>query len=393
MAYKVLMLGWELYPFNSGGLGEACLGLANALSKKGIDLTFVLPRKVDITVDGFRVVFADVDEDILKTLGAYTTSPLWSHIINRDELPPDFVRAAFKYAEKMKKLVKKQKADIIHTHDWMTYPSGVMAKSYLKKPMVAHVHSTEYDRTGGYYPNPYVYKIEKEGLLSSDRVLPVGGFMKEILVKNYGVDEQKIRVVYNGINEDFGKRLPPALTKFKELGFKIVLFLGRITLQKGPEYFVRAAKLVSAYNPKTLFVVAGSGDMDGYMMSEAARLGVMDKFLFTGFLRGNERNQIFQSADIFVMPSVSEPFGIVALEAAISGTPVLVSKQSGVAEVMKNILKADFWDIEEMANKILAVLKFDALPQDLKWESGKEVRNFSWSRAADEVINVYDQLI
>ena len=393
MALRVLMLGWELPPFNSGGLGEACLGLADALAKKGVDLTFVLPRKVDITVDGWRLVFADVDEEVVKTLGVYTTALHWSSLLKKDDLPPDFVRAAFKYAQMVRKLVKKHDSDIIHAHDWMTYPSGIVAKSALGKPLVAHVHSTEFDRTGGHNPNPYVYAIEREGLLCADRVLPVGGFMKDILVNSYGVDQEKIRVIYNGIDEDFGRRLPPALTKFKELGFKIVLYLGRITLQKGPEYFVRSAKIVSAHYPKTLFVVTGSGDMQGYMMAEAASLNVMDKFLFTGFLRGDERRQIFQSADIYVMPSVSEPFGIVALEAAASGTPVLVSKQSGVAEVMKNILKVDFWDVEEMANKILCVLEYDALPADLRRESGKEVKNFSWSHAADEVLGVYNQLV
>lgn len=386
------MIGWELPPFNSGGLGEASLGLADALSKKGIDLTFVLPQKVDIKVDGFRLVFANVDEEDLATLGAYTASNL-AHVFSIDDYPPDFVRAAFKYAEKVRRLVKRQKADIIHTHDWMTFPSGIVAKNLLKKPMVAHVHSTEYERTGGNFPNPYVYAIEKEGLLSADRVLPVGAFMKDVLVRNYGVAPDRIVVVYNGINSQTPNYLPPALASFKKMGYKIVLFLGRITLMKGPEYFVRAAKIVSEFRPKTLFVVTGSGDMQEFMMSEAARLGVMDKFLFTGFLRGEEKNRIFQSADIYVMPSVSEPFGITALEAAVNGTPVLISKQSGVSEIFRNALKVDFWDVEEMANKILAVLSYDALPKDLKLESGKEVKNFTWLKAADSVVEVYRQLI
>jgi len=217
--------------------------------------------------------------------------------------------------------------------------------------------------------------------------------MKDILINNYSVPEEKIKVVYNGVDDDFKKDLPPALTSFKELGYKIVLYLGRITLQKGPEYFVWAAKRVSEYDSRVIFVVTGSGDMQDYMISEAARLGILDKFLFTGFLRGDDRDRIFQAADLYVMPSVSEPFGLVALEAIIRGTPVLVSKQSGVAEILKNALKVDFWDTEEMANKILAVLRYHALPSDLIKEGSKEIGQFSWSNSADKVMGIYNLLI
>lgn len=393
---KVLMLGWELPPFNSGGLGEACLGLSRALSQKGIDLTFVLPKKVNLNVDFMKLLFADVDEATGTLTSSYMTQIAWAKLIAGNDIPfpNDYVAGALKFAEKMKLVVKnlKESVDIIHTHDWLTYPAGIVAKEYLKKPMVAHLHATEFDRTGGHFPNPQVYSIEKRGFEMADKIIPVGGFMKNVLVDKYGVNPQKIHVVYNGVDM-VRKDLPPALSAVKQLGYKVVLFLGRITLQKGPEYFVRAAQQVVRYYPKVVFVVTGSGDMQEYMISEAARCGVLDKFIFTGFLRGVERDQIFQSADLFVMPSVSEPFGITALEAVVNGTPVLVSKQSGVSEVLKNALKTDFWDTDEMANKIVAVLKHKSLKKDLRLESGKEARYLTWSRAADEVIGIYNELL
>lgn len=392
MLPRVLMLGWELPPYNSGGLGEACFGLAKALSKKGVHITFVLPKRLNLKVDFMDLVFADVDE-ITKLYPAYTTGYSWRKFVSFDSLPPDFVHGALKFAEKVEKIAEKYGSDIIHAHDWMTYPAGIAAQGVLSKPLVTHVHSTEFDRTGGHYPNQTVYQIEREGLQKADAVLPVGGFMKDVLIEKYGVEPSKIRVVYNGIDEPEQGELAPALSAFKNLGYKVVLYLGRITLQKGPEYFVRAAKKVLEYNPKVIFVVTGSGDMQDFMLYEAARLGIINNFIFTGFLRGEEKNRIYQTADIYVMPSVSEPFGITALEAISNHTPILISKQSGVAEVLTHALKADFWDTDEMANKILAVLSYKSLSSDLKNESGKEIRNFSWTRSADAVLDVYKHLI
>lgn len=387
------MLGWELPPFNSGGLGEACQGLAQALSKKGVDITFVLPKTADVKIDGVNIVFADTNEDMVPLPKVYSSSREWASIFNKEEVPPDYVLGALKFAKGVKRLAKKYGSDIIHSHDWMTYPAGIVAKGLLNKPLVAHVHSTEYDRTGGNYPNKVIYDIEKQGLITADKVLPVGGFMKDILVRNYNVDPEKIKVIYNGIDQKNDRIFPPALSAFKKMGFKIVLFLGRITLQKGPEYFVRAAEKVLKYYSKALFIVTGTGDMQGFMMSEAARLNVLDKFVFTGFLRGVERDKVFQAADLYVMPSVSEPFGITALEAAANQTPVLVSKQSGVSEVFKNSLKVDFWDVDEMANKIISTLKFTSLGEDLRKESYKEIDNLNWGKAADKVLEVYKELI
>jgi glycosyltransferase involved in cell wall biosynthesis len=337
---KVLMIGWELYPFNSGGLGEACLHLTKSLSSKGVDITFILPQKLPLKSDHMKIVYANVDEECCLLPSVYLSSRSeYAKRIKLEDFPPDYVRAAIKFAERTAKLIGKIDADVIHAHDWLSFPAAIAAKEILKKPLVVHV-----------------------------------------------------QVVYNGINDPGFRNLAPALTEFKRLGNKIVLFLGRITLQKGPEYFVWAAKKVLQHNPKVVFVVTGSGDMQGYMIAETARLGISDRFIFTGFLRGDERDRVYQAADLYVMPSVSEPFGLTALEAITNGTPVLVSKQSGVSEILKNALKVDFWDINEMANKILAVLSYDALPDDLKKEGGREIKNFSWSNSADKVLEVYNSL-
>ena len=388
------MIGWELPPFNSGGLGVASLGLAKALSEKGAKITFVLPRKLKLNYDFMHLLFANVEEAELL-MSSYTTSHNLKQAfeIDDNETPWDYVNGALKFGESVGKVIKKTRFDLIHAHDWLAFPAGVMAKKTSGKPMVVHIHSTEYDRTGGHNPNPHVYKIEKNGMIIADKVLPVGGFMKNVLVNNYNIDPEKIKVVYNGIEENITNNLPPALSMYKEMGYKIILYLGRITLQKGPEYFVWTAKKVLQYYPKVLFVVTGSGDMQDYMIGEAGRLGILENFLFTGFLRGDEKNRIYQSADLYVMPSVSEPFGITSLEAAANGTPVLMSKQSGVSEIFSNALKADFWDIDEMANKILAVLNYDALHNDLINESGKEIKNFTWGKSADEVMEIYKQLL
>lgn len=394
MNLRILMLGWELPPFNSGGLGEACLGLSKALSKKGVEITFVLPKKVDLEVSFMKIIFADLDEYVGLLPSVYlTSSPSYLKNLIKHSFPPDYINASLKFAERIAKILKGIEVDVIHVHDWLTYPAGIVAKEILGKPLVVHVHSTEFDRTGGNSPNPYIYQIEKEGFKKADSVVLVGGLMKKVLVEKYEVKPEKIKVVYNGVEDTVRKYLPPALTSLKNLGFKIVLFLGRITLQKGPEYFVRAAKRVLEYNPKVIFVVTGSGDMYEAMVNEAAMAKILDKFLFTGFLRGEEKDRIFQVADLYVMPSVSEPFGITALEAAVNGTPVLISKQSGVSEVFRNSLKVDFWDIDEMANKILSVLTYDALSFDLKKESAKEIKNLNWSKSANEMLEIYSQLV
>lgn len=385
------MLGWELPPYNSGGLGVACLGLARSLANQGVHVTFVLPQKQKYNINFLDLVFADIK--FSKSLASsYTTS---SPISTKSQLvnaASDFVSATLLFGKRVGEMARAYNPDIIHAHEWLTFPAGIAAKEITGKPLVVHVHSTEFDRSGGHYPNPDVYKIEKAGLDSSDAIVSVSNLTKHILVDKYGIDPSKVEVVYNGVEEFAPKSLSPALKPLKDLGYKIVLYLGRITLHKGPDYFVQAAKKVSQFNPKTLFVVAGSGEMQEKMIAEASYLGILDKMMFTGFLRGDEKDRIYQAADVYVMPSVSEPFGITPLEAIANGTPVLVSKQSGVSEVLSNVLKTDFWDIDDMTDKILAVLKYKSLTSELKKESGKELPKINWDEAARKTIGIYKQL-
>jgi glycosyltransferase involved in cell wall biosynthesis len=391
---KVLMLGWELPPFNSGGLGVACYGLAKSLAKKGANITFVLPKRVDLHFDFMNLDFANVNDPEEKMLKAYSTMHSW--LVDAgvdDQFPSDFVSGALEYAEKIKKIAMKVKPDVIHAHDWLTFPAAIAAKEATGKPVVMHVHSTEHDRTGGNIPNPMVFNIEKEGLKNADKVISISNLQIDLLRKLYNLDRDKIELVYNGASVFKSDQLPPALTHLKKAGYKVVLFLGRITLQKGPEYFVRAATKVLEYDKKVAFVVTGSGEMVEQMIGEVRDLGIMDNFIFTGFLRDQERDRILQAADLYVMPSVSEPFGIVPLEAIAHETPVLLSKQCGVAEILNHVLKTDFWDIDEMANMILAVLQYGCLHDDLVWESGKELPNINWDRSADQCMKLYRKLI
>lgn len=388
------MVGWELPPLNSGGLGEACYGLAKALSKKGVTINFILPYNMGIKSDFMNILYASDKITSKKILNPYMTYSQWIKAIKSGGVNFfDYFSQVMEYSENIKDLARREKADIIHMHDWLTYPAGMAAAEIMGKPLVAHVHATEFDRTGGEYVNDEVFKIEKEGFNRADKILPVGGIVKRTLINKYGIDSGKIDVVYNGIEDCCKPSITPALKNLKKMGYKIVLFLGRITIQKGPDYFVRAAKIVADYYPKAVFVVTGSGDMQSQMLCEAANLGVIDKFIFTGFLRGVEKDSIFQAADVYVMPSVSEPFGITALEAVKNRTPVIVSKQSGVSEVLRSVLKVDFWDVEELANKIVAVLKYKPLPKDLKRDSVREIVNLTWDRSADEVLKVYQSLI
>lgn len=389
-ANKILMVGWELPPFNSGGLGEACWGLAKSLADKGYDITFLLPRRVNVKADFMKIKFADIKEaDMLAS--SYTYSIAYSKKFKLNNPTHDFVRASLLFGERVAEMANKIDADLVHSHDWLAYPAGMAAQSVLGKPHVAHIHSTEIDRTGGLNPNKEVSIIEQAGLNAADKIISVSRYTKNMLTTHYGINSSKVNVIHNGV-ELSPKDLAPALVPMKDLGYKVVLFLGRITLMKGPEYFVRAARVVKHYFPKTLFIVAGSGDMQEFMMNEAIANGLMDSFIFTGFLRGEDKDRIFKAADVYVMPSVSEPFGITPLEAVANGTPVIISKQSGVSEVMNHALKVDFWDTDEMANKIVGVLRHYSLHDDLIAESSKELPNINWGVAADKCSSIYKEL-
>jgi len=301
----------------------------------------------------------------------------------------DLFAEAHRYAALCVDLAEGEDFDVVHAHDWLTFPAGVAVAAATGKPLVVHVHSTEIDRSGD-HPHPRVYDIERRGMHAATRVICVSHWTKTIVEQNYGVPTGHIDVVYNGIEN--GNPLPatPERPQIKK-GDKLVLFLGRITMQKGPEYFIEAAKKVLTKMDNAKFIMAGSGDKVHDIIELAAEHGIGHKVLFTGFLRGPDVQRVYKMADVFVMPSVSEPFGIAPLEAIIHDTPVIVSKQSGVSEVIKHALKIDFWDTDEMANKIIAVLKHEPLSKTMSEHATIEARKLTWDDAARKCLGVYEK--
>ncbi len=394
------MFGWEFPPFNSGGLGVACLGLTKALASIGIEVIFVMPKKLDISAPWTKLIFGDSGDMSLRAfhspLTPYITSKSYGRGRAGSIYGPNLLSEVARYSAFGAKLAHEERFDVIYAHDWLSFGAGMAAKQVSGKPLIVHVHATEFDRSGGVNVNQGVYDIERSGMQSADRVVAVSEFTKRIIVERYDVPESKVRVIYNGIDEHTAPQASDALPRLRALkhaGNKIVLFLGRITLQKGPDYFVRAAARVLERNPDVYFILSGSGDMEGQMMDLAAQLGIAHKVFFTGFLHGADRDEAYQSADLFVMPSVSEPFGIAPLEAMKIGTPVLISKQSGVAEVVHHVLKVDFWDVDEMAGKILSVVGLPALHVSLSANAKKEANNLTWASAASKVDAIMHELV
>jgi glycogen synthase len=428
------MLGWEFPPFISGGLGTACYGLTKAMSKLGLEVTFVLPRAIRVDNPSSCVKMrtpADINytkfEEELKTelknikfktidsaLKPYATSETYKHEIEelirakqkrtsingigiendtdgKGHYSGDMYTEVHRYAASAVKLAMQEDFDVIHAHDWMTYPAGLAVAAATGKPLVVHVHSTEFDRSGENV-NQMIYNIERAGMHAADKVIAVSYLTRNIVLARYGVSGDKVEVVYNGI-ERSGNDFNLNKTDDEEKDEKIVLFLGRITMQKGPEYFLGAAKKVLEVMDNVKFVMAGSGDMMRRSIELAAELGIGSKILFTGFLRGEDVRKVYERADLYVMPSVSEPFGIAPLEALNHDVPVLISKQSGVSEVLTHVLKADFWDVNEIANKIVAVLKYPPLQMTLKEHGNFEVRKLRWEDAAEKCKQIYSQLV
>lgn len=301
----------------------------------------------------------------------------------------DLFAEAGAYARLVLRLARGERFDVVHAHDWLTFPAGIAVAQASGKPLIVHIHATEFDRSGELV-NQRVYDIERRGMHAATRVACVSEYTRRLCVQRYAADARKTRVVYNGIDVDENQ---PQVGSQIEAKDKIVLFLGRITMQKGPEYFIGAAKRVLEVIEDVKFVVAGSGDMATRMIEQAAQMGIGHKVLFTGFLRGRDVQRVFEMADLFVMPSVSEPFGIAPLEAIAAGTPVIISKQSGVSEVLTHALKVDFWDTEEMANKIVAVLKRPPLSSTLREHGQMEIRKLTWDGAAQKCERIYAESI
>ena len=303
------------------------------------------------------------------------------------EYGDDLIAQVERYAHFTSRATAHLAFDVIHAHDWMTYPAGMRIARATGRPLVVHVHSTEFDRSGRQI-NRRVYDLERRGMHAAMRVIAVSQLTKNVIVHRYGVREDRVAVVYNGVELDTGRI---GLTGIRSAD-KIVLYFGRITFQKGPDYFIRAARRVLEVMDGVKFVVAGSGDMARRMIEMAANLGIGHKVLFTGFLRGDDIVNVFSLADLYVMPSVSEPFGIAPLEAMGHDVPVLISRSSGVSEVLTHVLKVDFWDVDDMANKIVAVLRHPPLSQTLKSHGAMEVRRLTWAGAAQRCEQIYREV-
>lgn len=403
---KVLMFGWEFPPHNSGGLGVACKGLSYALVKEGIDLIFVMPKRIPLGDNTLNFKFANYSKHInIKEIQSFINSPYVVKtsngtvmgVENREQLYNfDLVGEVLKYSENAVQLAQDVEFDIIHAHDWLSFGAGIAAKRSTGKPLVVQIHATEFDRAGE-NGNKVIENLERQGFQEADLIISVSEYTKSIVVNRYKINPDKVRVVHNAVeleefdNSKIQKR--NVLLEAKKAGFKIVLSLGRITYQKNLITLLHAAKQILNFHPKTLFVFVGSGDMEQELIETAAGIGISDKVIFTGFLRGDDRHSVLNVSDIFVMPSISEPFGIVPLEALANRTPVLVSKQSGVSEVIRNSLQVDFWDIDEMTNKIVSVLKHESLQEVMGDHGEREVKKITWDKAAKKTIAVYNELL
>ena len=394
---KVLMFGWEFPPLSSGGLGTACYGLTKGLSKKGVQITFVLPYSFDTdNADFVRLISAGniKIKKIASALQPYMSSQEYRRTLGKKPSPKIYGSTLFdevyRYTLAAEKIAEEEDLDVIHCHDWMTFGAGIRAKKKKEKPLVLHVHSTEQDRTGGHQVNQYVYDLERHGMHKADKIIAVSNFTKNKIVTHYSVPSEKIIVVHNAV--DFSHHYRDENFEIKKTD-KVVLFLGRVTLQKGPDYFIYAAKKILEHEKNVKFIIAGTGDMEPFIIEKAAELGIADKVLFAGFLSQDNVERAYKMADVYVMPSVSEPFGITALEAMKNKAPVIVSKQSGVSEVIKHCLKVDFWDIDELSNKIISLLRYRRLHEALKENGYIEVKNFNWDVPAEKCIGVYNEVI
>lgn len=425
---KVLMFGWEFPPHISGGLGTACYGITKALSANpSIGLTFVVPRawgdepggnveiiganKVNLAESNIRterfkapftclsvrsamVPYVDPEQFKQKTItnegeALARTADVRESVKFSGGYTPDLMTEIHNFSVVAEYLAGKENYDVIHAHDWLTFPAGILAKQKTGKPLVVHVHATDYDRSGG-RANPEVYAVEKAGMDAADTILTVSDHTREMVCKNYHIDPSKVITVHNGVEPfpDLKLRYTPGGNRKK-----IVTFLGRITIQKGPRYFVETAQKVLSRLRNVEFVMAGSGDLTLSMMDMVRQMGLVRHFSFPGFLKGGQVTQMFCRSDIFIMPSVSEPFGICPLEAMSCHVPVIISRQSGVSEVIRHAVKVDYWDTDAMADAVFSLIKRPALRRLLGNKGAAEVKKIGWESAAEKIAKVYSQFL
>ena len=397
---KVLMLGWELPPQFSGGLGVACYGLAKELSHLPVDLAFVLPRRFDYPIEFMKIYHSELAEvdtwAINSVLKEYLTANRYHQQFGRfnrlqmQTFGRDLYEEALRYAQLTSKWAAKIPHELIHVHDWMTFPAGMQAKQVSGKPLVAHVHATEFDRAGD-SPDHRIAEIEYQGLSQADQIIAVSHFTKRKIVDKYQIPADKIAVVHNGVLDipdldmDHTQILPHA---------PMVFYVGRLTMQKGVDYLIQAIPLVIEHVPEAVFVIAGYGDKYEELIMQASQLGIADHIIFTGWLSDRQKTYaLYRRADVFVSPSVSEPFGITTLEALRNHTAVIISKQSGVSEVLNHVFKVDYWDVRKLANLIVALLKYPSLRQEISKHGHRESLDITWEKAARKTYQIYQQLL
>ena len=418
---RVLMFGWEFPPVISGGLGVACLGLCKAMSPLA-DLKMIIPKSVpdfkipNIDLIGLNSFTREQLRDLFKReqYSGYGSTHYVSNAMQpyggigsdefisqkfydvyHEDIQPfeidalyagDVIKKAIEFSRISVQYGLKQEFDVIHAHDWMTFLPAMELKMKTGKPMVVHVHSTEYDRCGENSRN-WVYDLERKAMELADRVIPVSEYTGYVCEKYYGVPEYKIKPVHNGV-EAIRKSV-----KKKVIDEKLVIFFGRITMQKGPEYFVEAARIVLQHHPNVKFVMAGSGDLHKPLIEKIARYKLGDKFFFPGFLNKQKLNDLLAITDVYCMPSVSEPFGLSAVEAVQYGIPTIMSKTSGAGEVLSSALKIDFWDTQKLAQYIIASLDYKGLRDEMIQKSDTDLKDITWDNTARKVMSIYDEII
>ncbi|MBD5289194.1 MAG: glycosyltransferase family 4 protein [Bacteroides sp.] len=416
---KALMFGWEFPPHILGGLGTASYGLTKGMHANGdMEITFVIPKPWGDEERGFAnilgacntpVAWRDVSWDyVAERLGKYMDPQLYFDL--RDHIYADFnylhlndlgcIEFSGRYPDNILEEINNYSivagviartipCDVIHSHDWLTYPAGIHAKKITGKPLVIHVHATDFDRSRGNV-NPTVFAIEKDGMENADHIICVSNLTRRTVIEKYGINPDKVSTVHNAVIP-LSKELLELPRRTGEE--KVVTFLGRITMQKGPEYFVEAAAKVLQKDKNVRFVMAGSGDMMDDMIRLAARRGIADRFHFTGFLKGKEVYEMLRDSDVYIMPSVSEPFGISPLEAMEMGVPSIISKQSGCAEILDNVIKTDYWDIDAMADAIHSIISNPAMYKTLRDRGIEEIHGITWEKAGKKVIDIYKKVI
>ncbi|MFZ2560109.1 MAG: glycosyltransferase family 4 protein [Candidatus Nanoperiomorbaceae bacterium] len=417
---RLTMLGWELPPYNSGGLGAACLQMAKSLSRKGADIDFILPYSA-VHEEANQVMNVIAANDLLPLVdeyGNYVAMGAYGGTCSicgaRDcehirDYTAGFIGATHKYADQVERLFRKlygargtrrrQLPDVIHAHDWLTMEAGIRARQLVHRPLIVHVHATEFARAGGKPGNPLIHEIEYQGLVAADRIFAVSQLTKDVIVRRYGIPADKIEVVHNAIDPDQLSDIYEAtddyqyVKKMRALGYKTVVNMGRMTIMKGLTHLLDAAQLALAKNPRLLFLISGSGEDRDKLIELAAAHGISDRVIFFPFVRGQRWRELYQLADMFVLPSVSEPFGLTPLEAAHYGTAILLSKTAGVGEILHHVLRFDYWDSRKLADQIINVSMSDALLSELRDNVRSEYLNENWDDAADKMLANYGRVM